>query len=311
MLVGVIVLSVGALFAWLSEAFPAELPAWAPWEFSWVEYLGCVLALVWYVRGNLRLSAAERPGAWRQLSFFVGLALIYAVVQTKFTYLAQHSFTMTQIQQLTLHDVGPFLIALAWPLTSLEAGMPAFVRRWLHSGPVRGFFAVVQQPFVASVLFMALLVSQVAPPIVFRMMLDRQFFDAMNVVMALEGVLFWCLVLDPRPRAQAGVSYLTRVAMAFIVMLPVMPLGAWVAFSPQLLYDVYDLCGRLSWMDPLSDQSQGGLIFWVPAGMMSSIAVLLPLNAMRLSEERKERLAGRSVVQVGGRQIDPSAWTGR
>jgi putative membrane protein len=118
-------------------------------------------------------------------------------------------------------------------------------------------------------------------------------------------------VLDPRPNAEAGVSHLTRIALAFIVMLPVMPLGAYIAFSPHLLYDVYDICGRVSWLSPLSDQHQGGLIFWVPAGLMSTIAVLLPLNAMRLAEERKERLSGKSVIQVGERQIDPSAWTGR
>jgi hypothetical protein len=59
------------------------------------------------------------------------------------------------------------------------------------------------------------------------------------------------------------------------------------------------------------DQRLGGIIFWIPGGMMSAFAVLLPLNAMRLSEEREERRQGKMLIQAGRVQIDPSAWTGR
>lgn len=303
--------AVGAALWWVSAHYPAQLPAWAPWEFSWLQYLGVISAILWYARGVRRMGTAARPAAWRQIFYYAGVASLYAVTQTKFTYLAQHLFVATQIQQFVLHDIGPFLIALSWPGHALKEGVPALVLRIVRSRPARTALAIIQQPVLAGVLFIALIVSQVAPSIVSRMMLDRNFFDAMNIVMAVEGILFWCLVLDPRPRPEASVSFLTRTLLAFVVMLPVMPIGGYLAFSSRLHYDVYDICGRLDWFTPIGDQSLGGLILWIPGGLMSAVAIILPLNAMRLSEERRERLTGKTLVRVGQLEIDPSTWTGR
>jgi putative membrane protein len=282
-----------------------------PWEFSWLQYLGCVLAVAWYARGIRRMAPDARPARWRRLFYYAGVVSLYVVTQTKFTFLAQHLFVATQAQQFVLHDSGPFLIALAWPGAVLKEGMPALLSKLARSRPARTALDIVQQPLLASVLFIALIVSQVEPAVVSRMMLDRNFFDGMNILMAVEGILFWCLVLDPRPRPAAPVSYGIRTLLAFIVMLPVMPIGGYLAFTSQLHYDVYDICGRLDWFTPLNDQSLGGLILWIPGGLMSAIAVILPLNAMRLAEERQERLSGKTLVQVGQLQIDPSTWTGR
>jgi putative membrane protein len=311
LILGAIILA-GAALSWLSAAYPADMPAWAPWQFSWVEYLATVLALLWYATGVARMKRDERPALWRQAAYGLGVIGMYAVVQTALTNLALHLFMATQAQQFVLHDFGPFLVALSWPGAALMRGMPKSAHRLVRSRPVRALLRVVQQPFIAALLFVALLVAQVIPALMFRVMLDWRAFDAMNIVMAVDGVLFWCLVLDPRPRAEAGISYLTRVALAFLVMLPVMPIGGYITFTQHNYYGFYDLCGRLvPWISPMLDQRLGGIIFWIPGGMMSAFAVLLPLNAMRLSEEREERRQGKRLIQAGRVQIDPSAWTGR
>jgi putative membrane protein len=309
--VAALVVMLGAVLSWFSAFHPAEMPAWGPWEFSWIEYLGSALALGWYGRGIWRLAPAARPALWRQIFYGVGVVSIYAVTQTKLTYFAQHLFMATQLQQFVLHDIGPFLIALSWPGAVLKEGMPPALLRLLRARPAVALLRLVQQPVIAALLFILLLIGQVVPAIVFRMMLDWRFFDAMNIVMAVDGVLFWCLVLDPRPFPQASLSYFARMVLAFVVMVPVMPIGAYLAFTSHMFYAVYDICGRLDWVSAANDQCLGGLILWIPSGMMNAVAILLPLNAMRLAEERKERRLGKTMVQVGGRQIDSSAWTGR
>jgi putative membrane protein len=306
-----LVVMVGAALSWYSAFYPAEMPVWGPWEFSWIEYLGSVLALGWYVRGILRMTPEARPAIWRQIFYGVGVASIYAVTQTKLTYLAQHLFMATQVQQFVLHDIGPFLVALSWPGSVLREGMPPSLLRPLQARPVLKLLRIVQQPVCAALLFVVLLIGQVVPAVVFRMMLDWRVFDGMNVLMAVDGALFWCLVLDPRPQPQARISFFTRMLLAFVVMMPVMPIGAYIAFTSRELYSFYDICGRLDWFSPSSDQCLGGLILWIPSGLMSSFAVLLPLNAMRVAEEHRERILGKTFVQVGQRQIDASAWTGR
>jgi putative membrane protein len=307
---GLLVL-LGAVLAWLSAVHPAEMPDWGPWQFSWVEYLGSVLALFWYGRGVVRMAPEARPALWRQACYGVGVIAIYAMVQTRLTYLALHLFMATQGQQFVLHDLGPFLVALAWPGAALKAGMPEAFLRLLQAPPVLRLLRLVQQPAVAAFLFILLLVGQVVPVVVLWVMIDWRLFDAMNTVMAVDGVLFWCLVLDPRPKPPAPISFFTRMVLAFVVMVPVMPLGAYIAMTSHTLYGYYDLCGRLyPWISPLHDQHMGGLILWIPGALMSAAAVILPLNALRLAEDRDDRRA-KGLVQAGRIRIDASAWTGR
>lgn len=302
-----VLLLVGAALSWLSASHPAAMPAWAPWEFSWLEYLGSALALYWYGRGIARLAPAVRPPAWRQGCYGLGVIAIYAVVQTRFTYLAQHLFAATQVQQLVLHDFGPFLVALAWPGEVLKEGMPSQVLRLLQTRRLRLLTAILQQPVIAAALFILLLVAQAVPSVLFAVMLDWRLFDAMNIMMAADGVLFWCLVLDPRPKPPARLSFFARMVLAFVVMMPVMPLGAYIAFTSHALYNYYEICGRL-WLDALRDQRMGGLILWIPGGFMSVAAIIITLNAMRLADER---MAAEAPPQPGRRPIDAGAWTGR
>ncbi len=306
-----IVLLIGAALAWVSTSHPAEMPAWGPFQFSWVEYLGAALALFWYARGVARMAAAARPAAWRQACYGLAIIAMYAVVQTRLTYLSLHLFMATQAQQFVLHDLGPFLIALSWPGAALKEGMPAILLRCLRWPPLTALLRIVQQPVIATFLFALLIVGQVVPVVVLWVMIDWRLYDAMNILMVAEGILFWCLVLDPRPKPPAPVSYFTRMLVAFFGMLPVIPLGAYVALTSQVLYGYYDLCGRLyPWISALHDQHMGGLILWLPGSLMGGIAFLLPLNALRLSEERAEPKTKR-LIQVGHIRIDPSAWTGR
>jgi putative membrane protein len=69
--------------------------------------------------------------------------------------------------------------------------------------------------------------------------------------------------------------------------------------------------GRLyPWISPLHDQHMGALILWLLGSLMGGIAFILPLNALRLSEERAEQ-PNQKHIEVGHIRIDPSAWTGR
>jgi putative membrane protein len=55
----------GSMLSWFCAYHPASLPFWAPWDFSWVEYLAVVLSLWWFHRGVRRSSPEERPPLWR------------------------------------------------------------------------------------------------------------------------------------------------------------------------------------------------------------------------------------------------------
>jgi putative membrane protein len=276
----------GALLFWISTSHPSLMPVWGPWDFSWPEYLATALALLWYVRG-LALTAPEaRPPIWRRAAFALGVMSIYAVLQTHYDYMAQHMFFLNRAQHVVMHHLGPFLVALGWPGETLRRGMPRWARRLAGHHAVAAVIRVLQQPVLAAFLFVGLFYFWLIPSIHFRAMLDVRLYALMNWSMVLDGLLFWVLVLDPRPKPPARVSYGTRAALSLGVMFPQILLGAVITFSPWDLYPYYDLCGRLfPGIGALYDQLIGGIVSWIPPAMMSIAGILLVLNALRLHEE--------------------------
>ena len=305
----------GALFAaalllwWLCRAHPALLPFWAPWDFSWIEFLTAWLAVVWYIRGLAALAPDRRPSPARRAAFLIGVLVVYAVLETRFEYFAEHQFFVNRIQHVVMHHLGPMLIALAWPGEALSRGSPAFVRRAAAHPFVLGALRVLQQPVLAAVLFSGSFFFWLIPPIHFRAMIDPDLYCVMNWTMIGDGLLFWCLVLDPRPSPPARISFGSRTALAFAVMLPQIVGGAVIALSSRDLYTFYSLCGRI--YPQLSvgfDQAIGGLIIWIPPAMMSVAAALFVLNNMRKTEERGPVA---EVPDAGQWVVDSSQWTGR
>ncbi|HJW41399.1 MAG TPA: cytochrome c oxidase assembly protein [Rhizomicrobium sp.] len=286
-----IIAAAGLAIAAACHFFPAQLPFWMPWEFSWPVYLATVLTLLWFWRGWQRLSAAERPSIWRAACFVGGVLSIYIVLQTHIDYWAQHMFFVHRWAHFVLHHAGAFLIALGACGPVLRAGMPDALLPLLNAKPVRRTMDVLQHPAVAPFLFVGLLYFWLAPAIHTRVMLDVNLYDLMNWTMTINGIMFWSLVLDPRPKPPARLSHLMRGAMILIIELPQMALGAILSLSMTDFYPVYEICGRILPMTALNDQHYGGLIIWLPGTLTSFAAMIVVLVTMRLNEEAAERAA--------------------
>ena len=301
----------GSALSWLSAQHPTTLPIWAPWDFSWPEYVAALFGAWWFFRGVARSVPGERPSLWRQMSFMLGIGAIYAVVQTRFDYFAQHEFFVNRVQHIFMHHIGPFLIALAWPGAALMRGMPPPLRRLFEARILHRAITVVQQPVVASALFVGLIYLFLIPQVHFRAMIDARLYAIMNWSMIGDGILFWCLVLDPRPQPLARISYGTRLILPFAVMFPQIALGARIAFGPGGIYPYYEFCGQLfPSISAVSDQHIGGIVIWIPAGMMSAIGFMTVLNALRRHEDTLS--FEESELEVMHLELSySSAWTGR
>ena len=137
-------------------------------------------------------------------------------------------------------------------------------------------------------------------------MLDPRLYALMNWTMVGDGILFWALVLDPRPMPPARVSFLVRAVLAIGVMFPQIVLGAFITFAHHDLYPYYDLCGRLyPSIDALTDQRLGGLVIWIPPAMMSVVALILVLYGMRRNEA-----SDLEESDEASSTISASRWTG-
>jgi putative membrane protein len=196
-------------------------------------------------------------------------------------------FFLNRLQQTVMHDFGPFLIAFAWPGAVIYLGMPRPLRRLIEAPLLARILRASKQPMLASFLFVGVVALWLVPTIHLRAMLDPKLYQVMNWSMVIDGILFWMLVLDPRPKPPAFLSFGTRAAMAAAVMLPQTMIGALITFAPHDLYTFYDWCGRVYSLSALEDQQLGGLIIWIPPTMMNTMALILVLYALLSQQDRK------------------------
>jgi putative membrane protein len=282
------VLAVGCALYAICRFYPAHLPAWLPWEFSWPVYLATVLALGWYGQGLMRLPRAEHPPLWRSLCFVVGVVSIYTMLQSRVDYFAQHLFFVHRAQHFVLHHLGAFLIALGASGPVLWAGLPDFLKAAVASKPVQRTIDFIQHPIIAPLLFVGMIYLWLIPALHTRVMLDANLYDLMNWSMAVDGICFWCLILDPRPRPPARISSGLRALLIIAVEPLQMVLGAILSLSNTDYYPVYQICGRALDITGISDQHYGGLIIWLPGTLLSFLAIVIVLINMRLNEEEAE-----------------------
>jgi len=283
------VLLLGAVLDIACRLFPAQLPFWLPWEFSWPEYLVTALALSWFVTGLRRLPLSAHPPLWRTISFFLGVLLTYGVLQTHIDYYAQHMFFVHRAQHYVLHHLGAFLIALGASGPVIWAGMPDFLKPVFRSMPVRATVDFIQHPVVAPVLFVGLIYLWLIPQFHTRVMLDASLYNFMNESMAVDGIFFWSLILDNRPKPPARIGSGLRALIVIAVEPLQMVLGAILSLSSKDYYPVYRICGRIWDIPGLSDQHYGGLIIWLPSTLTSFAGMIVVLATMRINEERAER----------------------
>jgi putative membrane protein len=142
--------------------------------------------------------------------------------------------------------------------------MPAALRRPLDHPALRRAVYLAQHPIIAGVLFVGVIDLWLIPSINFRAMIDHRLYALMNWSMVIDGIFFWCLILDPRGNPPARSSVPVRLLTAIAVMFPQISLGSYLTFSTRDLYAFYDLCGRLyPSLSAIADQHLGGLFVWI------------------------------------------------
>lgn len=304
----ILILAAALLVDLTCRFVPAPLPYFFPFIFNAPVFLGCWFLVLWFFRGLARTAPDEKPGKFRQTCFLLGIASVYFVLQTRFEYLSQHMFFLNRIQAVTIGMVAPFLIAIAWMNDVLARGVPPWLLAACQSRAMQRIARPLFHPIPAMAIFLFTSDIWLIPNIHFAAMIDPALYAVMNLSCLAGGMVFWLLVLDPRPKPASRFSYLTRAAAGFLVMFPQIAISSYIALTTADLYGFYTLCGRIfPSISPAYDQMLGGMIFWIPPGMMNTAALVLALNSMRLSDERTAKI----FIPPPGTKIFEAKWTGR
>jgi cytochrome c oxidase assembly factor CtaG len=188
---------------------------------------------------------------------------------------------MTQHELLML--IAAPLLALSRPLVPMLWALPPDERRLaghlLKRTGVTGFWRVVSRPLPAWLLHAAALWLWHIPALFVAASQNNALHALQHISFLGSAVLFWWSLFFARTRASYGESFL----YVFTTAVHTSILGALLTFATSIWYAPYRLTAPLGGLTPLQDQQIGGLIMWIPAGVVY-LAAGLTLFALWLRE---------------------------
>jgi putative membrane protein len=258
---------------------------------------GMAIATLLYAQGIARLWGSAYRGAGVSVSraacFAGGMVALVVALLSPVDALGAELFSMHMVQHELLMLVAAPLLVLGHPLAVfIWAFRPNGRKRlaqWVGSPVIRTPWRLLMRPSVAWLLHAAILWAWHFPTL-FQAGLSSDFLHAVQHFSFLaSALLFWAALIGPQWRLHAGAA----VIYILTTLIHTGMLGALLTFSSRIWYPIY--AGRTeTWgLSVLEDQQLGGLIMWVPAGMILLAAGLLIAAKAILPELQSDRPVAR------------------
>jgi putative membrane protein len=244
----------------------------APPPFSWTS--GEVHADVVLGGGLLALAYAvawtrgPRPEARDAVLFGGGLIVLLGALNGPLHDLSDyHLFSAHMVQHVLLILVVPPLLLAGTPAWMADALAAPLVRRRLVGAVTRA----ATRPVPALGLYTVALVGWHLPGPYGAALEHHGWHVVQHLVLIATALLAWWPVLSPSTRLPR-LHYGAQILYLFALGIPMTVVAAMITGAEHLLYPFYAAAPRVLPLTPLADQRLGGLIMWVPAGMMPLIA---------------------------------------
>ncbi len=268
---------------------------WRDWTFDPGVVILLLLSLVLYVAGTIRLWQATRVGRgvrWPQAAAFTAgwLVLVVALISPLHA-LGNALFSAHMVQHELLMLVAAPLLVLAKPILPILWALPRPCARLAGRVSRRPGWQTLSR------LGSNALVAWLVHAVVLWMWHLPAFFQATltsNLVHAAQhasflgsALLFWWAIMHGHRRAS---GYGLAVLYLFTTALHTGLLGALLSLAGAPWYPAYEATTWAWGLSPLEDQQLGGLIMWIPAGIVYIVASLLLFAAwLRESERRAQQ----------------------
>jgi putative membrane protein len=255
---------------------PSGPPPLGPGGFDWTTWhadpsvvAGVALLGAGYLVATLRQRRAD-PGTRvepARVACFGGFLLVLLGALTGPVH------DLSDYYLFSAHMVQHMLLIFAMPPLLLH-GVPGWMVR-----PLIGDERVVRlgrrltRPASAFVIFNLTLVAWHLPPLYNLAMDHHPVHIVEHLMFMVTSVILWWPVLSPLPEVPRA-PYPVQLLYLFVVGLPMVMVSIFIAMADGLLYPSYAAAPRI-WdrLTPLADQNLGGLIMWIPGGLVFLIAI--------------------------------------
>ena len=234
----------------------------AAWN-HWDVHPSVVLGLA--ALGGLYVFLGGRRAARRKQASFAGaLAVLFAALNGPLHNLSDYYlFSAHMVQHLVLTLVVPPLLLAGTPRWIADPVLEP-VLAWR---PTAGLARLVTRPVLALGIYSTTMAAWHLPP-VYGIALDIHAWHVVqHLTMLATATLAWWPILSPASRLPA-LPYAAQLLYIFVFGIPMTIIAALITNAEHVLYPFYETAPRIFALTPLEDQRLGGLIMWVPAGIV-------------------------------------------
>jgi putative membrane protein len=238
---------------------------------------------VLYLAGLHRMAANHaRPSRLEMTAFAAGWFVLAIALLSPIATLSEWLFSAHMTQHELLMLVAAPLIALGRPLVPMLFAMPKSWRT--RYAPAAGL-RLASSPLFVFVLHAVALWIWHLPVLYEAAVLDDRIHLVQHLCFAGTAVLFWWGLIRGR---YGRVGYGAAFIYIFATALHSGGLGALLTFSNRAWYPLY--VQRAQGADAVVDQQLGGVIMWVPAGVVMMLFGLAMFAAwLGDAQHRRER----------------------
>ena len=284
----------GFHFAVFALVHPVAQVSWTLWTVHWSTVIGLSALGAAYLWGahHLRaraISAGTLPPVLRRsqrVAFFSGLLVIFVSLNGPL-----HDLSDTYL--FSAHMVQHLLLSLAVP-PLLLVGTPGWMLRpFLSNRTVAAIARSVTRPTRCFIIFNVVIAAWHLPPLYNTAMEYHPVHIVQHLTFLVASVLMWWPFLSPLPELPR-LSYPGQMLYCFLMVIPMSIVAIYIAMADHVLYPAYSLAPRVWGMTPMSDQQIGGLIMWVPGGLLFYVVMTFVFF----------KWAGRDTDTTAGAQVD-------
>ncbi len=238
---------------------------WRSWEFTPGVIFPLLITAVLYARGSRRPWSASR---FQSASFWSGWIILFISLASPLHTLGESLFSAHMLQHELLMLCAAPLLVFSRPLVPLLWGLPLSWRRaagqFTKMRLVQQSWPELTRPLTAWWIHAAALWLWHAPPLFEATLRSDSIHAAQHASFLGSALLFWWSLFYARGRAGHGLG----VLYIFTTAVHTSILGALLTFAPHLWYGAYGIRTAAWGLSPLEDQQIGGLIMWVPGGVV-------------------------------------------
>lgn len=255
------------------------------WNLSPSIFIGTALVLGLYFYGigpaRRKYQLAESVKRGQVVAFVIGVLVIFFALTSPLDALGDdYLFSAHMIQHMLITIVGPPLMLV---------GLPGWlVQPLLRNHAILQLAKWVTYPVVAFLLFNVDIWLWHAPPLYDATLVNDNIHILEHISFIVFALINWWPVFSPveeLPRLSIG----GQVLYIFVSGMPMVLLGAGLTFTPPLYAPYIHQTIRAWGLSPTSDQQLGGLIMWVPGGLLYIVIMSILFIHWMQRQDAKQR----------------------